>query len=36
MPPSGDAKLLIGSGGGLCSEDPVSGGTIFPIYWMAW
>ena len=36
MPPSGDAKLLIGCGGGLCSEDPVVGGTIIPIYWMQW
>jgi type IV pilus assembly protein PilY1 len=36
MPPSGEAKLLIGCGGGLCSEDPVLGGTIIPIYWMAW
>jgi type IV pilus assembly protein PilY1 len=36
MPSSRDAKLLIGSGGGLCSEDPVLGGTIFPIYWKAW
>ena len=33
MPPSGDAKLLIGCGGGLCTEDPVTGGTIYPIYW---
>jgi type IV pilus assembly protein PilY1 len=36
MPPSGDAKLLIGCGGGLCSEDPVIGGTIIPVYWMQW
>jgi type IV pilus assembly protein PilY1 len=36
MPPSGDAELLIGCGGGLCSEDPVAGGTIIPIYWMQW
>lgn len=36
MPPSGDAKLLIGCGGGLCSEDPTLGGTIIPIYWMQW
>ena len=36
MPPGGDAKLLIGCGGGLCSEDPVVGGTIIPIYWMKW
>lgn len=36
MPPSGDATLLIGCGGGLCSEDPVSGGTIFQIYWKEW
>jgi type IV pilus assembly protein PilY1 len=36
MPPSGDAELLIGCGGGLCSEDPVAGGTVIPIYWMAW
>jgi len=36
MPASGDAKLLIGCGGGLCSEDPVTGGTIIPIYWMNW
>jgi type IV pilus assembly protein PilY1 len=36
MPPSGDAKLLIGCGGGLCSEDPVVGGTIIPLYWMNW
>ncbi|WP_027714762.1 pilus assembly protein [Desulfuromonas sp. TF] len=36
MPPSGDAKLLIGCGGGLCSEDPVTGGTIVPIYWLSW
>jgi len=34
MPPSGEAKLLIGCGGGLCNEDPVLGGTIIPIYWM--
>jgi type IV pilus assembly protein PilY1 len=34
MPPSGEAKLLIGCGGGLCSEDPTTGGTIFPIYWI--
>lgn len=33
MPPDGDAKLLIGCGGGLCTEDPVIGGTIYPIYW---
>ena len=33
LPPSGDAKLLIGCGGGLCSEDPVPGGTVYPIYW---
>lgn len=36
MPPSGDAELLIGCGGGLCAEDPVVGGTIIPIYWMQW
>ncbi|BCA80228.1 PilC/PilY family type IV pilus protein [Desulfuromonas sp. AOP6] len=36
MPPSGDATLLIGCGGGLCSENPVSGGTIFQIYWKEW
>lgn len=36
MPPSGDAELLIGCGGGLCREDPVAGGTIIPIYWMSW
>lgn len=33
MPPSGDATLLIGCGGGLCTEDPAPGGTIYPIYW---
>jgi type IV pilus assembly protein PilY1 len=33
MPPSGDSTLLIGCGGGLCSEDPAPGGTIYPIYW---
>jgi type IV pilus assembly protein PilY1 len=36
MPPSGDAELLIGCGGGICSEDPVPGGTIIPVYWMKW
>lgn len=36
MPPGGDAELLIGCGGGLCSEDPVPGGTIIPVYWMQW
>jgi type IV pilus assembly protein PilY1 len=36
MPPGGDAELLIGCGGGLCSEDPLMGGTIIPIYWMQW
>jgi len=34
MPPGGDAEILIGCGGGICSKDPVVGGTIFPIYWM--
>jgi type IV pilus assembly protein PilY1 len=34
MPPSGEAELLIGCGGGLCAEDPTLGGTIFPIYWI--
>jgi type IV pilus assembly protein PilY1 len=36
MPPSGDAELLIGCGGGLCSEDRGAGGTIIPIYGMQW
>lgn len=36
MPPSGDAELLIGSGGGLARKDPPLGGTIIPIYWMQW
>ena len=36
MPPSGDAELLIGSGGGLARKDPPLGGTILPIYWLQW
>lgn len=36
MPASGDAELIIGSGGGLARKDPVMGGTIIPIYWMQW
>lgn len=33
LPPTGEAKLLIGCGGGLCSEDPTPGGVVYPIYW---
>ena len=33
LPASGDAALLIGCGGGLCTEDPGIGGTYYPIYW---
>lgn len=36
LPPSGDAELLIGCGGGLCSQDPFPGGTIYPIYWRSY
>ena len=36
LPPDGDAKILIGSGGGLLTEDPTEGGTLFPIYWKQW
>jgi len=36
LPPDGDAKILIGSGGGLLTEDPTEGGTLFPIYWQQW
>ncbi len=34
MPASGDAEILVGCGGGLCSEDPVTGGTVLPVYWL--
>jgi type IV pilus assembly protein PilY1 len=33
LSPVGDPKLLIGCGGGLCSEDPAPGGAVYPIYW---
>jgi len=36
LPPTGKAKLLIGCGGGLCTEDPVLGGTVYPIYWRSY
>ena len=29
----GDAKLLIGCGGALCTTDTSGGGTIIPLYW---
>ena len=36
LPPSGEVKLLIGSGGGIRSVDPVLGGTVYPIYWRSY
>ncbi len=36
VPPNGDAEIIIGTGGGLCSEDPKAGGTIYQIYWKDW
>ena len=36
LPPTGKAKLLIGCGGGLCTENPVLGGTVYPIYWRSY
>ncbi len=32
----GDAKVLIGCGGGVCAGESLPGGTVFPIYWMPW
>lgn len=34
FPKSGDARILVGSGGGLPSEDTTPGGRFFPLYWM--
>lgn len=31
---SGDAKVLIGSGGGIANGEAKEGGTIIPIYWL--
>jgi type IV pilus assembly protein PilY1 len=33
---SGDAKVLIGCGGGICKGEAKEGGTIIPIYWLPW